>query len=60
VSIKIPVQPYFTISHIIKDIKSQFKDKDLSSTSFKEIKIRTGGRIIGRRKASKDLIFLDI
>eukprot|EP00347_Sterkiella_histriomuscorum_P009501 403340971 len=54
------VTPYFAISDSITQIKQQYQTQDLTSEHFKTLKIQTGGRIIGRRKASKDLIFLDI
>lgn len=54
------IEPYFALSHSIIDIKQTFQDQDLTSDTFKSQLIKTGGRIIGRRKASKNLIFLDI
>jgi lysyl-tRNA synthetase class II len=54
---------YFKLSHSINEITSTYSHKVLNSenqTQFKEVEINTGGRIIGRRKASKSLMFLDI
>ena len=53
---KIPIQPYFSLTHMIKEIKSLYGKAE----EQKQVTVKTGGRIVGRRKASKDLIFLDI
>ena len=54
------IVPYFSLSHSIKEIKSNYLDEIEQSVDLKHVKIETGGRIIGRRKASKNLLFLDI
>ena len=61
---KLPVQPYFSLSHMIREIKDRYeklsKEELAAIGSVPEGRVRTGGRIVGRRKASKDLLFLDL
>jgi len=45
---------------MIKEIKGQFGQMSKEDLKNCGAKVRTGGRIIGRRKASKDLMFLDL
>lgn len=56
----LPIQPYYNLSDSIKTIKTNYNDKDLTSEHFQDLVIKTGGRIIGRRKVSKELLFLDL
>jgi len=53
---KLEIEPYFALSDSIPGIKAKYQAVDL----FKDASVRTGGRIVGRRKASKDLMFLDL
>lgn len=61
---KLPVQLYFSLSHMIREIKDRYeklsKEELGAIGSVPEGRLRTGGRIVGRRKASKDLLFLDL
>ena len=45
-------KPYFKLSHSMPEIKALALDSNTS--------VETAGRIIGRRKASGSLLFLDI
>ncbi|CDW91661.1 lysyl-trna synthetase [Stylonychia lemnae] len=54
------VSPYFALSHSIIEIQNQYSQIDLTNEHFKTVNIQTGGRIIGRRKASGNLLFLDL
>lgn len=49
------IVPYFCPTHSLEKLKSQ-KEHFLS----KPQDVKVGGRIIGKRKASKSLLFLDI
>ena len=61
---KLPVQPYFSLSHMIREIRDKYER--MSNDELRVVaerpaeRVRTGGRIVGRRKASKDLLFLDL
>ena len=63
-STALKVQPYFNLTHMIKELKAGYEK--LSNDDLRIInekggnRVRTGGRIVGRRKASKDLVFLDL
>ena len=62
-SSSLKIQPYFNLSHMITEIKGNYEklsSDDLRIIHEKGDKVKTGGRIIGRRKASKDLMFLDL
>ena len=52
------VSPYFATTKSIQELKLNFEHKDLAGTE--SISEKIGGRIIGRRKASKSLLFLDL
>ena len=53
------VAPYFRLSHSIPEIKQLYQGvADIEQC--KNVNINTGGRIIGKRKASKNLVFLDV
>lgn len=45
---------------MIKEIKGKYGELSREDLQSGGEYVRTGGRIIGRRKASKDLIFLDL
>lgn len=63
------MQPYFALTHMIHQIKElylaastdqlQLIEREVQSKKGEHC-VKTGGRIIGRRKVSKDLLFLDI
>ena len=40
---KIPIQPYFSLTHMIKEIKSQYGKVE----EQKQVTVKTGGRIVG-------------
>ena len=55
----LPVEPYFALSDSISRIKARFQEQsDLAQ--FCQATIKTGGRIVGRRRASRELLFLDV
>jgi lysyl-tRNA synthetase class 2 len=55
---KLPIKPYFAVSHSITQVLKAHKDRiDLPDSSTT---LKFGGRIAGRRKASQGLIFLDL
>jgi len=62
-STALKVQPYFNLTHMIKELKGSYEklsNDDLRIINEKGDRVKTGGRIVGRRKASKDLLFLDL
>jgi len=52
----LPVSPHFAITDSVSQIKERYSSKIGDSLAV----LKTGGRVIGRRKASKNLIFLDV
>jgi hypothetical protein len=57
-SSKLPIAPYFAPTDSIAAINKKFGS--LESLSDLKVEVRAGGRIIGRRKASSSLMFLDM
>jgi lysyl-tRNA synthetase class II len=64
----IKISPYFSLSAGINDIKLKYASEATTSYALETetelfnqgSQVKTGGRIIGRRKASSGLMFLDI
>jgi lysyl-tRNA synthetase class II len=54
----VKLSPYFAVTHSIKDVVTAHAHRD--DLPDHKVSLATGGRIIGRRKASKELMFLDL
>jgi hypothetical protein len=55
---KLEITPYFAITDSIEKINFKYRQRgDLPDAS---VQVKCGGRIIGRRKASGTLMFLDL
>ena len=52
------ISPYFGVNSTIAEIKAKHAMR--SDLPDERVELRTGGRIIGRRKASSSLMFLDL
>lgn len=55
---KLPISSYFGINASITQVNTQHSQRaDLPDS---KVELKTGGRIIGKRKASSSLLFLDL
>jgi lysyl-tRNA synthetase class II len=55
---KLPTKPYFAVNHSLTEVMSKHSKRDDLPDS--KVELKTGGRIIGRRKAGSGLMFLDL